>query len=191
MRCFFSCMKTFLALALFATAAVRASEPPPVAGESRFARFGTNRVHYVVTGRGRLPVVLIHGWTGEIDWWRHQVPALTGRAKLILIDLPGHGRSDKPGLSYTMEFYADAVDAVLRDAKIEQAVLAGFSMGSPVMSRFYRDHPSKVLGLISIDGALRPFKLTPEQIEGFIAPMRAENYKEVVGKFLDGMFPNL
>jgi pimeloyl-ACP methyl ester carboxylesterase len=175
---------------LLAILAVRASEPPPVRGESRFAAFGTNRVHYIVTGRGALPVVLIHGWTGEIDWWRHQVPALANRSRLVLIDLPGHGRSDKPQCSYTMEFYADAVDAVLRDAKIDRAVFAGFSMGSPVMSRFYRDHPEKVRGLISVDGALRAFQLTPEQVEGFIAPMRAENYKEAVGKFLDGMFPN-
>jgi pimeloyl-ACP methyl ester carboxylesterase len=125
-----------------------------------------------------------------MDWWRHQVPALSDRAKLVLIDLAGHGQSDKPNVPYTMEFYAQAVDAVLRDAKIEKAVLAGFSMGAPVMSRFYRDYPNKVQALISVDGALRGFNFTEERLEKFLAPMRAENYKEAVSKFLDGMFPN-
>jgi len=89
-----------------------------------------------------------------------------------------------------MELHADAIDAVLRDAKIERAVLAGFSMGVPVISRFYRDHAAKVQGLIAVDGTLRGMNFTPEQLEKFLAPFRSDDYRDAVGKFLDSMFPN-
>jgi pimeloyl-ACP methyl ester carboxylesterase len=184
-------MKTLVtSISLLALAIGHTAEPPEVGGESRFARLGTNKIHYIVAGRGTQPLVLIHGWTGDLDWWRYQVPELSSRARLVLIDLPGHGRSDKPNVPYTMEFYADAVDAVLRDARMERAVLAGFSMGVPVMSRFYRDHAAKVQGLIAVDGALRGIKFTPEQLDRFLEPYRGDDYKEAAGKFLDALFPN-
>src|SRR5690348_2091421 len=123
-----------VAAGLLAFLTLQAAEVPAVSGQSRFAKRGTNKVHNITTGHGAVPIVLIHGWTGEADWWRYQVPARSERSKLLLIDLPGHGRSDKPVVSYTMELCARAVDAVLRDAGIDKAILAGFRMGVPVMS---------------------------------------------------------
>src|SRR6267154_4995846 len=64
--------------------------------KSHFARFGTNRIHYVVAGKGKHDIVLVHCWSGNLGFWREQVPALSGKARLILLDLPGHGQSDKP-----------------------------------------------------------------------------------------------
>src|SRR5438034_4488331 len=79
-------------------------KPPPNSfanATSRFAIFGTNKVHYSSLGRGTNTVVFIHGWAGSTDAWRLQVPALAGTARLLLIDLPGHGKSDKPRTAYT------------------------------------------------------------------------------------------
>src|SRR6185436_20493675 len=142
----------------------------PSLGLSHFAKLGSNKIHYVTAGRGTQPVVFIHGWSGDGDWWRYQVPALESQAKLILIDLPGHGESDKPQVPYSMEFFSKGVDAVLQDAKVSRATLVGFSLGTPVICRFYRDHPEKVQSLISVDGALRGFKLSEEQRERFLSP---------------------
>jgi len=188
-------MKMILVLCLAAVFAPfsRAAERP-ASGFARttsfFVKLGTNRVHYVSLGQGPQTLVLVHGWAGSTHVWNSQVPMFQNKLRLVLIDLPGHGQSDKPQTAYTMEFFARAIDAVLTDAKVEKAVLAGFSMGAPVISRFYRDFPDKVRALVTVDGSLRGFDVTDEQWKQFIAPYRGADYQEAAKKFIGAMFPN-
>src|SRR5574342_345142 len=93
---------------------------PQVKTKSHFATFGTNRVHYVVEGKGKHNIVLIHCWSGNLGFWHDQVPALADHARLILIDLPGHGQSDKPHTAYTMGFFASSVLSVMHDAHVDR-----------------------------------------------------------------------
>jgi pimeloyl-ACP methyl ester carboxylesterase len=109
--------------------------------KSRFASFGTNKVHYVVQGQGRHTLVLVHCWAGNQGFWHEQTPALVGKARLILVDLPGHGQSDKPHTAYTMDFFASAVLAVMRDSHVDKATLIGHSMGVPVICSVYKQAP--------------------------------------------------
>jgi sigma-B regulation protein RsbQ len=156
---------------------------------SHYAKLDTNRIHYVSLGIGKETLVFVHGWSCNLDFWRFQLPALQDKAQLILIDLPGHGQSDKPQLAYTIDFFARAVDAVMRDAKVERATLLGHSLGTPIICRFYRHHPEKTAALVAVDGALRGFNPSPEQKEQFIAPYRSPQYREAAEKFVDSMFP--
>lgn len=102
--------------------------------------------------------------------------------RCITVDLPGHGQSDKPKIEYTMVLYARALDAVLRDAKVQSAVFVGHSNGVPVIREFYREFPASVRGLVIVDGGLRPF-VQGAEMEKFIAPFRT-NYQEQTSKFL-------
>ena len=160
------------------------------AGKSHFASFGTNKVHYVTTGNGRQTVLLVHGWSCNGGFWREQVPALRGKARLILIDLPGHGQSDKPHADYNMDFFARAVLAVLRDAHVDKATLIGHSMGTPVICRVYAQAPGKVAALVAVDGLLRRPTMTPEQVRNFVGPYRTSEYGEHATRFINSMFPN-
>jgi pimeloyl-ACP methyl ester carboxylesterase len=72
----------------------------------------------------------------------------TGR--VIVLDLPGHGDSDKPRVAYTQEYLARGVDAVLRDAGINKAYVIG-SMGMTVARYFLQAHPEKVIALVNVD----------------------------------------
>ncbi len=127
----FSCV----AAALFAFAGcATAPKPKTLAdGKSHFASLGTNKVHYVTVGGGRQTIVFVHCWAGNLGFWREQVPAFADKARLVLIDLPGHGQSDKPHTAYTMDFFASAVLAVMRDAHVDKATLVGHSMGGAVI----------------------------------------------------------
>ena len=162
-------------------------------GESRFAKLdlGTGvdgaRVHYVNYGKGSEALVLIHGWTCNVDNWRDQIPDFAKRNRVIAIDLPGHGQSDKPQIVYSMDLFARAVEAVMRDAKVKRAVLVGHSMGTPVARQFYRKYPEKTLGIVIVDGPLRPFG-DKAMMDRFIAGFRAANYRETVTKMFAGMF---
>ncbi|MDT4966776.1 MAG: hypothetical protein QOJ64_1513 [Acidobacteriota bacterium] len=159
--------------------------------ESRSTTLDGARIHYVNYGKGSEALVLIHGWTCNIDNWRDQMPEFAKRNRVIAIDLPGHGQSDKPKVAYTMEYFARAVEAVLRDAKVKRAVLVGHSMGTPIARQFYRKYPEKTLAIVIVDGALRPY--APKEImDQMTAGLRSPNYKETAGQMFAGMMgPNL
>src|SRR2546429_8086165 len=165
------------------------SANPTADAKSHFARFGTNKIHYVVEGKGRHAIVLVHCWAGNLGFWREQVPALADKARLILIDLPGHGQSDKPHTAYTMDFFAGAVLAVMRDAHVDKATLIGHSMGAPIICRVYKQAPERVAALVAVDGFLRRPKMPPEQSAQIIAGFRDPDYRDKTRQFLATMFP--
>src|SRR5688572_20308991 len=171
------------------TAAVIADEKTP-AGESKFATLDGAKVHYVNYGSGSDALVLVHGWTQNTDSWRDQIPDLAKRNRVVAIDLPGHGKSDKPETKYSMDLFARAIDAVMQDAKVNRAVLVGHSMGTPVARQFYRKYPKKTLAIVIVDGALRPFgdKAMRDQ---YLNMFRSANYKEAGSQMFAQMTPML
>src|SRR2546427_4049959 len=166
------------------------NEKSPMA-ESRWTSLDGARIHYVNYGKGSEALVLIHGWTCNIDNWRDQFPEFTKRNRVIAIDLPGHGQSDKPQVAYSMDLFARAVDAVMRDVKVKRAVLVGHSMGTPVARQFYRKHPEKTIAIVIVDGALYPFG-DKTMMDRLIAGFRGPNYQQAVGQMLAAISgPNL
>jgi len=161
------------------------------AAESHFTTLDGARIHYVSYGKGSEALVLIHGWTCNLDNWRDQFPDFAKRNRVIALDLPGHGESDKPQITYSMDLFARAVDAVMRDAKVKRAVLVGHSMGTPVARQFYRKYPDKTLAMVIVDGSLRPFG-DKAFIDRLIAGFRGSNYRDAVGQMLMAISgPNL
>jgi pimeloyl-ACP methyl ester carboxylesterase len=191
-------MKGVPAVALFALALLRAVAPAPRPtpatasldmAASRFASYGGYRVHYKSLGSGRQGIVFVHGLACDLTSWRFQVPALA-RARLVLLDLPGHGQSDKPErLEYSMRFHALALETVLREAGVDRAVLVGHSMGTPIVREFYRMYPQRTAALVAVDGALRAMITEPAAIERFIAPYRGPDFLSRLEKFADSMLP--
>ena len=160
------------------------------AAQDKYAKLGANKIHYVSEGKGKDAIVLVHGWTCNLTNWRDQIPELSKRARVIALDLPGHGLSDKPQTTYNMDLFADAIDAVMKDAGVEHAVLVGHSMGTPVVRQFYRKYPQKTVALVIVDGGLRPFG-TKEQREQFMAPLRGPDYKQAGAQVFAGMTATL
>jgi pimeloyl-ACP methyl ester carboxylesterase len=154
---------------------------------SRFATLDGIRVHYQSLGHGDPALVFVHGWTCDLTFWRAQVPVFAGNTRILLLDLPGHGQSDKPTIEYTMDLVARAVDAVLQDARVDTAVLAGHSMGTPVIRQFYRLLPYKTRALVAVDGPLRAFDGHAGAFEPLIAPVSEPEYKKHQATLLDSM----
>jgi pimeloyl-ACP methyl ester carboxylesterase len=161
----------------------------PAGGQSCSVQFGVNNIHYVTVGEGRHTIVFVHCWAGNLGFWREQIPALADQARLVLIDLPGHGLSDKRPAAYNMDYFAGAVLAVMRDAGVDQATLVGHSMGGPVIYRVYEQAPEKVAALVVVDGFLRRPRATPGEAGKFIAQFRAPEYREYTRRFFGAMFP--
>jgi sigma-B regulation protein RsbQ len=191
-----------ITVVLLVGAASATAQPKTQQSESRFAKLDGARVHYVSYGKGDDALVLIHGWTQSIDAaWRDQIPEFAKHYRVIALDLPGHGKSDKPQFSkepvpkdqprkpfvYSMDHFARAVEAVMRDAKVKRAVLAGHSMGTPVARQFYRKYPEKTLGIIIVDGSLRPFG-NQAIVDQLIANLRSPNYTAAIDQMFGMMF---
>jgi len=158
-------------------------------GESHFISHGANRIHYVTVGKGSRTIVFVHGWACNLGFWREQVAALADKARLILIDLPGHGQSDKPQTAYTMDFFAEAVGAVLRDAKVDKAIFIGHSMGGAVIARVHHHAPEKVAALVSVDGLLCRLSGTPEEGQALVVPFGSPQYLDHARGFINTFFP--
>ena len=73
--------------------------------KDKYVKVNGVRLHYVTAGKGSRTIVFIHGWACNLGFWREQISTLADKARLILIDLPGHGQSDKPQANYTMDFF--------------------------------------------------------------------------------------
>lgn len=153
--------------------------------KSHWAKFEKNKVHYYdIGGKSKNALVFIHGWTCSADFWKENYNAFPGY-RVIALDLIGHGQSDKPNAVYSMEYFAKSVEAVLKKAKVKKAVLAGHSMGTPVARQFYRLYPDQTLGIVIVDGGLRPFA-PKAAMAPFLAMLRA-NYREAGSKMVEGM----
>jgi pimeloyl-ACP methyl ester carboxylesterase len=181
--------RKYISLLFAITALVLATFSATVAQE-KYAKLDTTKIHYVSEGKGKNAIVLVHGWGGNLTLWRDHIAELSKRARVIAIDLPGQGMSDKPEMKYDMDLFAAAIDAVMKDAAVERAVLVGHSMGTPVARQFYRKYPQKTLAIVIVDGGLRPFG-TKEQREQFMAPLRGPNYKEAGAQMFAAMTATL
>lgn len=86
------------------------------------------------------------------------------------------------------DLFAKGIDAVLRDAGVEHAVLVGHSMGTPVVRHYYRLFPAKTKALAFVDGALRPFTKDPAEAEKFLSRFKEDTFKETALRSFAGMF---
>ncbi|MBL8188961.1 MAG: alpha/beta hydrolase, partial [Acidobacteria bacterium] len=77
-----------------------------------------------------------------------------------------------------------AVEAVLRDAKVSKATLIGHSMGAPVLWQFYKNFPEKTLGLVIVDGGLKAMG-TRESMKAFLDPLRLPTYRASAEKSVE------
>jgi len=109
------------------------------------------RIAYLDVGAGP-PVVLIHGFGGSMWQWEQQQHTLSQHFRVLTLDLPGAGLSDKPEIDYRpdqmLDFFVGFMDAV----KIPQATLVGNSMGAGLAIGMALAHPTRVAKLVLIDG---------------------------------------
>jgi pimeloyl-ACP methyl ester carboxylesterase len=100
-------------------------------------------LHVAEYGEGPLTVVLLHGWTLDHRLWQSQIAALKNRARVLAVDLRGHGRSGSSQLSDTNLFrLADDIHAVVTQCVPEgRVVLAGHSLGGMAVLEFAHRYP--------------------------------------------------
>ena len=159
--------------------------------EEQFANLDGHRIYYRSFGSGKRAMIFLSGWGCDTSLWRNQVPALVPYSRVLLVDLPGHGRSDKPDIPYTPDLFARAVNAVLEHARVEKAAVVGHSMGGMVAYEFARRWPEKTIALIWVEGAFGIPVDVDQQIAGLrkrAEDFRSPDYQEKVRQFVDQLY---
>ena len=124
--------------------------------ESRFLTVRDDlKLHYTDTGPRDAPViVLVHGFAASLHTWKHWVRELDDTYRVITLDLPGHGLSRVPeNGDVSIDYYVDAVDALLSKLNVSSVSLAGSSMGGQVAWEYALAHPGQLDSLILVDAA--------------------------------------
>ncbi len=106
-------------------------------------KFKDISVEYKEKGTGKL-LVFLHGYMETLNIWDKVQNVLSKEFKVITIDLPGHGNSGVSSEIHTMDFMADAVDAVVEDAGENKLSIIGHSMGGYVALEYMSKYPQKV-----------------------------------------------
>lgn len=160
------------------------------------------RPAWLASGRGGIPLVMLHGMGSTASVWLPQLEHFGRRRQAVAWTMPGYGPSPAlPRLSW--ESLAAALRDLLDALDIERAHVLGHSIGGMIAQEFYHRHPRRVQSLIlsatstafgSTDAAwkdeflrqridaMRPYErfadAAPAMLEGFMnpatpAPMRA------------------
>lgn len=130
---------------------------PPLAPFERsiHLKHSKARVTYFDAGPRDAPaVMLIHGLQDEADSWRHVFAPLAKKQRVVVLDLPGFGRSDKTERTYSVPFFAGVVVELMDRLGIHYATLVGNSLGGIIAEAVALQHAARVLRLVLVDGTL-------------------------------------
>jgi pimeloyl-ACP methyl ester carboxylesterase len=127
-----------------------------------------NSAHYFFQSHGSLSakrptLVLLHGSGGDSSVWHAQLKALSDMARVITVDLPGHGQS-QGNPADTLEEYVNWLKLLIDALNLPPFVLAGHSLGSIITQQFARTFPETLQGIVLVGSGMR-FEIQPDYLE--------------------------
>ena len=106
------------------------------------------QISYIDQGSGDKTVILVHGLASNAGFWRYNIPELTKYFRVIAVDLPGYGKSQKGDYSYSMSFYADQIKRLIDELKLKNVIYIGHSMGGQIGIKLAIKYPTSLHKLI-------------------------------------------
>jgi sigma-B regulation protein RsbQ len=139
---------------------VRPQLAAPAPHQAEWLQADDIRLRVVRAGQGDTTLLLLHGYGESLMGYRAVVDALASRYRVIAVDLPGFGLSDKPDAVYDLASYRRRLGDFLERWTRGPVVVIGHSMGGEVAAALALDHPDRVVAAVLISPAgfaLRPF----------------------------------
>ncbi len=123
-------------------------------------------------------LVCLHGMTSDANSFNALVRFLTRDFHLILLDLPGHGRTEayNEEKDYLFSSVAKRIDKVLNQVATKPLYILGHSWGADLSLHYAKAFPEKVKGIVLIDGGY----VFPEQVEGLTLEKAVLDWDEYI-----------
>ncbi len=131
---------------------------------------------------GGAPVLLLHGFGGDLNNWLFNIDALAAKHPVIALDLPGHGQSDVKLPGASLDALAGFVARVLDQLDVERVHVVGHSMGGAIAAQMAQDHPARVASVALLCSAGLGDEIDGDYIRGFIDAAGRRELKPVVEK---------
>lgn len=146
--------------------------------ETAAVEAGTLR--FLRQGEGGEPLLLLHGFGGDLNNWMFAAPMLAGERAVYALDLPGHGGSSKDVGPGDLGSLVGAARQFLDTQKLERVHLAGHSLGGLIAAGLALEAPERVASLTLVASAGLGEEINGEYIEGFIAAESRRELKPVL-----------
>jgi pimeloyl-ACP methyl ester carboxylesterase len=114
-----------------------------------FRTFGPvgQRIAYRQAGQGR-PLIMLHNGGASHVIWQHQIAYFAREYAVYALDLPGFGDSDRPEVTYTLDFYVARLHHFLSELSLTQPILMGNCIGAGIALEYAQRHPGAVRALV-------------------------------------------
>ena len=145
-------------------------------------------IFYAETGKG-VPVVFLHGYCETSLVWKEFRNYLSRRNRVITIDLPGFGRSQRVNYAFSLQDIAAEIKKVLDEKNIKSFVLIGHSLGGYVALAFAKQFPFALKGLGLFHSSI--YEDTPEKKENrtkLIEFVKSNGVKPFIKTFMPSLF---
>ena len=135
----------------------------------RFVTIKAKRVRYFEAGAGPTPTLFIHGFGGDLDNWQFVQPAIAAHRRVIALDLPGHGQSDKDVSGFAcLADVADFVAEFLIELGHSSTEVVAHSMGGAIALAMAARHPTLVKRLVLLAPVLASSQVNAGYVHGFV-----------------------
>ncbi|MEF8847227.1 MAG: alpha/beta hydrolase [Candidatus Paceibacterota bacterium] len=109
-------------------------------------------IHYEIKGEGPL-LLILHGWGSSTESWQKVQQELSSEFKVVILDLPGFGKSETPDQPWTIQNYLSFLERFIQELELEDFYLIGHSFGGSLSVKLATIHPELVRKMALIDSA--------------------------------------
>jgi pyruvate dehydrogenase E2 component (dihydrolipoyllysine-residue acetyltransferase) len=153
----------------------------PMQPAARAVRIADGAINVMSVGEGPgLPVVMVHGFGGDMNSWALAQGELGVSRTVHALDLPAHGGSTIPVAPLTVESTAGSLAQALDALGIARAHFVAHSLGAAVSLLLVRDHPVRVASLSLIAPAALGPDIDAAYIEAFLSAERRPQMKQAL-----------
>lgn len=161
--------------------------------ENVTAKVNNTTIAYNEYGNGDTTLLFVHGWCINKEYWDAQVRHFSDKYRVIALDLPGFGKSDKNRSEWTFEEYAEDIYEFIKDQQLKNVILIGHSMSGDILLLMDTKHPESVIGIVGIDNLKKPVSRYSDEenkeIEGFFK-MLDSSFSQTVELYAENnLFP--
>ena len=125
------------------------------------------KVHATDQGSGGPPVILLHGSNVNLRDWTYSLAGdLAKKRRVIAMDRPGYGYSERGPEKWTPSMQAAQLRAAAHELGAERPIIVGHSWGAAVALAWALDAPQEVSGVVSVSGTSMPWGTAVDVLDG-------------------------